>query len=100
MSLSQLESETTQRFIKQLLAALVSLRIFVLRVYQTPFTKSYPTLIMNLPPQLEYFAVIDHDPKAHCWKQHCGTWVVCDEGELPSDMRTLAMTTSIPILRS
>jgi hypothetical protein len=75
--------------IKDLLATLVSLRVFTIRGFdhENPHTHSekylpYITEVSDRAPHLEYCAI--YDGRYHYAKQVRGKWVVCDEAEFPS----------------
>jgi hypothetical protein len=74
---------------KDLLATLVSLRVFTIHgpkgQIHHAHTEMYLPYIMEVSdraPHLEYFAIFEG--KYHYAKRVCGEWVVCDEAEFPS----------------
>jgi hypothetical protein len=73
--------------VKDLLTALVSLRVFKSNFYFDeenltssngflPFTEE----ISDRAPKLEYVCIFDYD-KLHCGKRVSGAWVLCGESE-------------------
>jgi hypothetical protein len=75
--------------VKNLLATLVSLRVFTIRGVvhsiqhrQTEEYLPYITETSDRAPHLNYFAIFEG--KYHYAKRVCGVWVVCDEAEFPS----------------
>ena len=83
------QSET----IKDLLATLVSLRVFTIHGYKYPIrymrTEEYLPYIMevsDLAPHLGYFAILEGG--YHYAKRICGKWVICGEAEFPSQFST------------
>jgi hypothetical protein len=75
--------------IGDLLATLVSLRVFTIRGFRKSVdhmhTEKYLphiTETSNRAPHLEYFAIFEG--KYHYAKRVRGKWVVCDEEEFPS----------------
>jgi hypothetical protein len=73
---------------KDLLATLVSLRVFIIysrhpiRHTHTEKYLPYITEVSDRAPHLEFFAIFEG--KYHYAKRVCGKWVVCDEAEFPS----------------
>jgi hypothetical protein len=68
-----------------MIAALVSLRVFVLKyVYNNSGDKtSLMMRVSDRAPHLEYLAKVDYTMDQY-WKRVGGEWVICDEGEFPS----------------
>jgi hypothetical protein len=75
----------TVEWIGDVIAALVSLRVFVFE-YVYDFWEDAISLIMKASdraPHLEYLAKI-HNAESQYWKRVGGEWVICDEEEFPS----------------
>ena len=75
--------------IEDLLATLVSLRVFTIRVIvyssqhrQTEKYLPYITETSDRAPHLEYFAIFERED--HYTRRVCGKWDICDEAEFPS----------------
>jgi hypothetical protein len=72
---------------KDLLATLVSLRVFTIISYEIHHAHTekylpYITEVSDQAPHLEYFAIFEG--KYHYARRVCGKWVICDEAEFPS----------------
>ena len=84
--MSQDHADYTE-WVKNLLAALVSLRVFKSEFHfdgENPaFSDGYLPYIKEIcdpAPKLEYIGVFDYD-RFHCGKRVSGEWVLCDEAE-------------------
>jgi hypothetical protein len=76
--------------IKDLLATLVSLRVFSLcgfghrsQYIHTENYLPYITEVTDRAPHLEFFSIFEGGFH-HYVKRVCGKWVICDEAEFPS----------------
>jgi hypothetical protein len=73
---------------KDLLATLVSLRVFTISSYKIHHAHTekylpYITEVSDRAPHIEFFAIFGGRSR-HYVKRVCGKWVICGEAEFPS----------------
>ena len=87
--MSQFGIEFTKQ-LENILTALVSLRVFVLRLLggagrHNHLEEIYLPLTVKISdqaPHIEYFTIMDSG--SHYWKRVRGEWKICDKAEYPS----------------